>query len=880
MIVGRERVEKALPGYTVGERLGSGTFGLVLAGAEQRTGRLVAIKVMEGERAEGTTLDFAKEARVLAGLDHPHVVRAFDYAEAEGLCLVVMELLAGGTLSARRHGMAPEQACAVGLAVAAALEHAHGRRVLHRDIKADNILFAADGTPKVGDFGIAKLFEGSAATASGLAGTPMYMAPEQIEGGRLGPATDQYALGVVLYQLLTGVPPFDSRQPLPMLWRQHLSDPPPPMTGVADPVAAVVLRALAKAPADRHPGATAFALALAHAATEAYGPGWAARSELPLHLADDVRQATLPPPPPPPPSATPPQPAAVPAPRTSLASAHADVHDDETLLAGDEGAQPDQRWRRGARPVAAVAVLILVAVSLLVGRTVGRPGAGASTGSGAEAVSRTLAAEASRIAADEPALARRLAVAAYRTAPTPQAARSVIALFVPTSQPLATLAGHLEAVTGLVFSPDGKLLVTYSYDGSARLWDATASGENAQPLAVLGSASDDIMNEVLDAAFSPDSRLLATSSNGSVRLWDTTAQGGNVQPRAIFPTGSDFIDSMEFSPDGRLLVTRRYRDTAQLWRTDASGTAQPLATVGPLEEVLDVEFSPNSEVLATAGIATVQLWDVSTRDQNVRPLAVLTGHSSLVTNVVFSPDGETVVAGSDFDSTVRLWSASARSGNVPSVATLTGVTGVRFSPDRRFFAAYGGRSVRLWDASTLGRDVPPLATYTAPAGDIRDLVYRPDSRIFVTSAPLDGSVYLWDATARGAGIPPRVTISDESGDFAADPLARETQDPVFSPDGRFFATHSRNAAHLWDADARGTAAPLAMLPGEAGHLYGTVFSPDGKSLVTSSYDDAARLWNLDPGRMVTAACAEKTNLLTEAEWAAVVPDARYIPPCS
>jgi serine/threonine protein kinase len=173
----------------------------VLAGWHQQTDRPVAIKVMEAEGPEGVSLDFAAEVRVLRGLDHPHVVRAFDYVEAEGLCLVVMELLAGGTLSGRRAGIGPEQACAVGLAVAAALGHAHGRGVLHRDIKADNILFAADGTAKVGDFGIAKLFEGSAATASRIAGTPMYMAPEQIEGGRLGPATDLYALGVVLYRL-------------------------------------------------------------------------------------------------------------------------------------------------------------------------------------------------------------------------------------------------------------------------------------------------------------------------------------------------------------------------------------------------------------------------------------------------------------------------------------------------------------------------------------------------------------------------------------------------------------------------------------------------------------------------------------------------------
>ncbi len=289
MIVNQSRVAAALPNYELGHQLGSGTFGLVLAGEHRRLGRPVAIKVMLAEGPEGVSVDFSAEARALAGLDHPHVVRAYDYIEAEGLCLVVMELLAGGTLTRRRGTLSGEQACAVGLAVAAALEHAHGRGILHRDIKADNILFAADGTVKVTDFGIAKLFEGSAATASGMSGTPMYMAPEQIEGGRLSPATDLYALGIVLYQLLTGIPPFNPKQPVNRLWCQHLNDPPPPMKGVPGPVAEVVLRALAKKPVDRQPNGHAFAADLFSAAERTYGPGWLKRTGMPLKLSDEIR---------------------------------------------------------------------------------------------------------------------------------------------------------------------------------------------------------------------------------------------------------------------------------------------------------------------------------------------------------------------------------------------------------------------------------------------------------------------------------------------------------------------------------------------------------------------------------------------------------------
>ncbi|MCK9878693.1 protein kinase [Frankia sp. Ag45/Mut15] len=296
MIVDRERVAEALPGYLLGEQLGSGAFGLVLAGTHRQMGRPVAIKVMAAMGTASPAAGFAAEARMLARLDHPHVVRVYDYVEDRGLCMVVMELLAGGTLTRQRAAMDPEQVCAVALAVAAALDHAHRHKVLHRDIKADNIMFAGDGTLRVTDFGIAKLFEGSGTTTTGIAGTPAYMAPEQIEGGQLGPWTDLYALGIVLYSLFTGRLPFDPKLPLLVLLSQQVTEPPPPMPGVAAPLAEVVLRMLAKSPADRPPDAATFALELASAATAVFGVGWTARGRLPLHLDEAVRAVTNRPP--------------------------------------------------------------------------------------------------------------------------------------------------------------------------------------------------------------------------------------------------------------------------------------------------------------------------------------------------------------------------------------------------------------------------------------------------------------------------------------------------------------------------------------------------------------------------------------------------------
>jgi hypothetical protein len=283
--IDRARVAAALPRYALGEQLGSGSFGLVLAGRHLDLERAVAVKVLPiNDPADGPALGatFRAEARMLSRLDHPHIVRIYEYIGQDDHCLLIMELLGGGTLA--QHRLPPAAACAVGLAVADALSHAHAQGVLHRDIKPDNILFTVAGQPKLTDFGIGRVFEDASGSTSHLAGTPRYMAPEQITGRHLGPAVDQYALGVVLYELLAGRPPFSPGLPVPDLLRHHLEEPPPSLAGTPAPVADVVLRALAKAPGDRFANAEAFGRALADAAATAYGPDWLALTGLVVRL--------------------------------------------------------------------------------------------------------------------------------------------------------------------------------------------------------------------------------------------------------------------------------------------------------------------------------------------------------------------------------------------------------------------------------------------------------------------------------------------------------------------------------------------------------------------------------------------------------------------
>src|SRR6184192_3465583 len=173
MALDQEAVAAALPLYEVEGELGHGAWGVVLAGRHRQLGRDVAIKQLP--RSFGTDpavrSRFIAEARLLASLEHPHIVPLYDYVEHEGLCLLVMERLTGGTVwnRARAGGFAQQSACAVALATCAALHYAHQRGVLHRDVKPENLMFSALGDLKVTDFGIAKVV-GGAATVDTRAG--------------------------------------------------------------------------------------------------------------------------------------------------------------------------------------------------------------------------------------------------------------------------------------------------------------------------------------------------------------------------------------------------------------------------------------------------------------------------------------------------------------------------------------------------------------------------------------------------------------------------------------------------------------------------------------------------------------------------------------
>ncbi|WP_066074136.1 serine/threonine-protein kinase [Frankia sp. EI5c] len=275
----------------MGGEIGHGAFGVVLSGRD-RLNREVAIKVVHGVDSHG---DGARaEALTLARVEHPHIVRVYDYIRRGDVALIVMELLGGGTLRGRAlRGLVTAEVCAVGLATAAALGYAHSQGVLHRDIKPANVLFTDDGRLKVADFGIAREYAGAALQTMTAIGTPRYMAPEQFLAAPLTPATDLYALGVILYELLAGRPPFRAvstdGQSHEGLRRSHLDEAPQPLLGAPAPLGAVVLRALGKHPDNRYRTARDFSAALARAAADSLGPDWLDRAGLVLDLDDEIR---------------------------------------------------------------------------------------------------------------------------------------------------------------------------------------------------------------------------------------------------------------------------------------------------------------------------------------------------------------------------------------------------------------------------------------------------------------------------------------------------------------------------------------------------------------------------------------------------------------
>jgi serine/threonine-protein kinase len=288
------------PGATLGnyqiiEKVGAGGMGSVFKAYQPALGRYVAIKVLPPQTAGDPSFAerFALEARAIGKLRHPNIVTAYDFSTNGDLAYLVSDFIDGGTLADQLGAPLPlEYALTILTPIGSALDYAHARGVVHRDIKPQNILLTHEGTPVLTDFGLAKIIgPGSGVTQAGaLMGTAEYIAPECASGVEsAGPAADQYAMAIVAYQLLVGRHPFPSENPLSALMAHvHKPVPVPSAIGVPLPpnVEAALLRGLAKKPEERFARVGDFVRALSGAVTSSPSqPSLAAAAQAPIVVA-------------------------------------------------------------------------------------------------------------------------------------------------------------------------------------------------------------------------------------------------------------------------------------------------------------------------------------------------------------------------------------------------------------------------------------------------------------------------------------------------------------------------------------------------------------------------------------------------------------------
>ena len=313
---------KTLGQYEIGQQLGQGGMATVYLAKQTSIGRTVAIKVMPAYfMGEHNFLQrFEREVKVIAELQHPRVLPVYDYGQLEGRPYIVMAYMPGGTVADRiRKGPMPvSDVSRIVSQIAEGLDHAHNKGVIHRDFKPSNVLLDNQGNAYLADFGIAKIAETNVQlTGSGIVGTPAFMAPEMAESGNVTPAVDIYALGITLYQMLSGKYPYQGETPIRVMMA-HAQDPVPDVREarpeLSEAVSDVVMKAMAKNPRDRYATAGALAEDLRSAisrppADELDEFRATEKVSYPLPVAAPPPAASVPPAPsvpvPPPPPATP-----------------------------------------------------------------------------------------------------------------------------------------------------------------------------------------------------------------------------------------------------------------------------------------------------------------------------------------------------------------------------------------------------------------------------------------------------------------------------------------------------------------------------------------------------------------------------------------------
>ena len=877
-----EGVGSVIGRYKLLQQIGEGGMGVVyLAEQEAPVRRRVAFKIIKlGMDTKQVVARFEAERQALALMDHPNIARVLDAGATDaGRPSFVMELVQGAPITefCDKNQLSVEERLKLFVPVCQAIQSAHQKGIIHRDLKPTNILVSLNsdgsGLPKVIDFGVAKaisqkLTEKTLFTAHGMmVGTPAYMSPEQAEMSHLDVDTraDIYSLGTLLYELLTGAPPF-SEQRLRSAGYKEMQriileeEPQKPSTrlstlqgeqrtivarnrgatelnlvrGFSSDLDWIVMKCLEKDRARRYETANGLARDLErHLRNEPvvarppshwyefqktarrHWVGFTAVGAVVIALGIGAMVSTL----------------------EAVRARQAERHGEKLLYAAKMNLA-QAAWEQNRVPD----------VRRLLRETAAYPGRGFEWHYWQRQTHLEL--KTLRHLAPVWAVAFSPDGRDILTGSTDGTAKVWDAV---SGEELFPLSGHSDCICSVSFSPDGRRILTSSEDTTARIWDAATGKE----LLLL----NDHNGTVYVAAFSADSRRVVTCSwDKTAKVWDAatgkvlltfTNHAGPVVAVAFSPDGQQIATCSEdatakiweaasgnvlvtlpgqgpgfcwvaFSPQGRRLITASYDGTATVWHT---ATWKELVTLrGHRQWVNTARFSPDGQRILTASDdRTAKVWEAATGKE----LFTITGHGDKVNDATFSADGQRIITASD-DRTARLWTAAAGQGPLILKGHDAKLGNAAFSPDGRLIATSGAdRLARIWDAAT-GQ---PLRTLNGHTLEVRWVAFSPDgSRIATASG--DQTARIWDTNGKYL--------------FPLQGHNARLLCVAFSPDGRRLVTSSADfTAKVWDA-ASGNS--LLTLSGHSNTVHAVAFSPDGRRIATASDDNTAKVWDAASGR--------------------------------